>query len=284
MPGTEYFKKNAKHTLKPRWGSAIAVVTVGLSVTILLTVLEQLVGLFFDLMPSEEALLESGGLMEFYERLFDRWQQVALYIGVSALFLLLGVIVRAPVSRGVQRYFWGVTAGGPETVGTVFDFFSSFRMYLRAVIMDLLIFLRLLLQAIILFLPCVVLIAFSPETGDYRVLVLLLGYLMGIGAAVAMIPAVLRYYMAGYILVNDNEISPTGAIKKSVKMTKGTKGSYFILLLSFIGWWLLCIFVLPVMYVLPYIEAARAHYAHFVMQQYAKKNMPADGRTQIIVY
>ncbi|HCC35839.1 MAG TPA: hypothetical protein DEQ02_09525 [Ruminococcaceae bacterium] len=284
MPGTEYFKKSAKHTLKPRWGGAITVVTVGFCVTILLMMAEQLTDMLLGFTLTEQTLIESGNLRAFYMEMFGQPLKAALYFGVSALFLLLGIIVRAPISLGIKRYFWGVTAGGPETAGTAFDFFASFKMYFRAVRMELYIFARILLRAIILLIPGTALIWLSAYAGDYQVLALLFGYLAYIGAAAVMIPEALKYYMAGYILANDDEISPSGAIKKSIKMTKGTKGSYFILMLSFIGWWLLCIFILPMMYVMPYTGAANAHYAHYVMREYAKKNAAENGRTQIIVY
>lgn len=55
--------------------------------------------------------------------------------------------------------------------------------------------------------------------------------------------ASLRYSMAPYFLAEDPDLTPTQAIEKSKAVMADKKLSYFVLLLSFIGWWFMANFV-----------------------------------------
>ncbi|MBO6040395.1 MAG: DUF975 family protein, partial [Oscillospiraceae bacterium] len=50
-----------------------------------------------------------------------------------------------------------------------------------------------------------------------------------------------RYSMANYILVNRPELGIMECIRESKRMTQGRKAELFMLDLSFLGWWLLCL-------------------------------------------
>ncbi len=53
--------------------------------------------------------------------------------------------------------------------------------------------------------------------------------------------AAYRYSMANYILVNRPEIGIMECIRESKRLTQGHKGELFMLDLSFLGWFLLCL-------------------------------------------
>ena len=61
---------------------------------------------------------------------------------------------------------------------------------------------------------------------------------------------------------DDKQISAADAMKKSVQMMKGHKMELFWLLLSFIGWGILCILTLGFgfIFLLPYMYSTMAHY------------------------
>lgn len=78
-----------------------------------------------------------------------------------------------------------------------------------------------------------------------------------------IIPGIVKSYsyaMTPYILMDRPELSATEAIKESEKMMKGHKMELFVLDLSFIGWFLLCIptFGLLILYVEPYYLATHS--------------------------
>lgn len=90
---------------------------------------------------------------------------------------------------------------------------------------------------------------------------LLVSIFINIGTFLLIVPGIivsLGLSMVNYILVDNPDIKVMDALKKSWDMTKGKKGTIFLLILSFIGWILLCIFLIPVVYVLPYFMVCEA--------------------------
>ncbi len=78
-----------------------------------------------------------------------------------------------------------------------------------------------------------------------------------------IIPGIVKsfsYAMTPYILADHPEMSPSEAITASRIMMDGNKGKLFVLYLSFIGWFLLCIVPFVFLYVTPYISASVAKF------------------------
>lgn len=60
-------------------------------------------------------------------------------------------------------------------------------------------------------------------------------------------------------------------------MTKGNRGELFVLDLSFIPWELLCVFVFPMVYVMPYIQVTDAlYYENFRLRAIAQGRVTED--------
>ncbi len=89
-----------------------------------------------------------------------------------------------------------------------------------------------------------------------QILITLLSYLL-------LIPGIIFNYSSYFfaqLMCDYPELSPWDAIKLSKKIVKGNRTELFVLELSFIPWMLLCIFVFPIVYVLPYISTTQALY------------------------
>ena len=76
------------------------------------------------------------------------------------------------------------------------------------------------------------------------------------------IPGIIKSYsycFAPYISMDNEELTAEECINESMKLTNGYKMKLFLLDLSFIGWYLLCIVTLgiAILWVVPYHEAAR---------------------------
>ncbi len=90
--------------------------------------------------------------------------------------------------------------------------------------------------------------------------------IMGISLLVLIIGAVwttvagLKYVIAYNIAYDEPELSPSEVVKKSSKIMKGKRGSYFILMLSFIGWSLLVPYTMGigVFWLVPYMLETHA--------------------------
>ena len=78
-----------------------------------------------------------------------------------------------------------------------------------------------------------------------------------------VIPGIVKSYsyaMTNYVLKDEPDLRYDGAIEKSIKMMEGHKMQLFLLDLSFIGWYLLCILTLGIgfLFLSPYVLSAHA--------------------------
>ncbi len=91
-----------------------------------------------------------------------------------------------------------------------------------------------------------------------------------------IVPGIIKYYsyaMTEFILLDHPEYGPLQAITESRKMMDGNRMKLFILGLSFIGWFFLCIVTLGIasLWVVPYYSTARAKFYLNVKAEYEKK-------------
>ena len=83
--------------------------------------------------------------------------------------------------------------------------------------------------------------------------------------------AAYRYSMAMYIFFDDPDKGALRCIRESKEMTRGYKGQLFVLDLSFLGWYLLCIIPFVGIYVQPYTEVTKANYYRALSGRYAQQ-------------
>lgn len=91
-----------------------------------------------------------------------------------------------------------------------------------------------------------------------------------------IIPGIVKgiaYSQANYIIAENPSIAPSKAIKISKIITKGYKGDLFFMGLSFLGWIILSIFTLGILFfwLQPYMELSFAK-AYTVMKENALQN------------
>ena len=70
----------------------------------------------------------------------------------------------------------------------------------------------------------------------------------------------LSYSMSTFIFIDGEDTDAMAIIKKSKDLMYGYKWDCFVFQLSFIGWALLCLFIFPIIYVLPYYYVAETMY------------------------
>ena len=90
-----------------------------------------------------------------------------------------------------------------------------------------------------------------------------------------IVPGIIKYYsyaMTEFILLDHPEYGPLQAITESKKMMYGHRMQLFILGLSFIGWFFLCIVTLGIasLWVVPYYGTARAKFYIDLKAEYEK--------------
>ncbi len=106
---------------------------------------------------------------------------------------------------------------------------------------------------------------FTEYLGTKLVSMLLVGIYTFFWTILFYIPGIVKTYsyaMTPYILLDKPELSANEAITDSRMMMRGHKWQLFLLDLSFIGWILLSLLTFGILfiYVIPYMQAARAEF------------------------
>lgn len=102
---------------------------------------------------------------------------------------------------------------------------------------------------------------FKNNYGKKIALVFLRGLFCGLLSMLFIVPGIVYYYstyFAYQIMADNPDISPIQALDISKNMVKGNRTELFVLDLSFIPWFLLCIFLFPIIYVMPYVSTTQA--------------------------
>ncbi len=94
---------------------------------------------------------------------------------------------------------------------------------------------------------------------------ILIGLFTTLWTLLLIIPGIIAaysYQMTLYILLDNPDMNVMDAIKESKRMMKGHKMDYFILQLSFIGWIILGIFTLGILYLwlVPYMSVTMCNF------------------------
>jgi uncharacterized membrane protein len=146
---------------------------------------------------------------------------------IPAIGWIVSVLLTGPMMYGLYAYFLELSRGKVPLTETLF---SGFGRFVDTFLLNLLMSIYIFLWALLLIIPGII--------------------------------AALRYSQAYYILKDNPGISAMEAISRSKEMMDGHKGRLFVLVLSFIGWFLLsCItFGIGFLWLAPYFYTATGHF------------------------
>ena len=140
----------------------------------------------------------------------------------------------------------------------------SLRQYITAISVSLLRFYLSVAWGAFAYAPCVIMgftLYYSINSRQYTFNVMLTLFvatilLLVIGSAFLYI-ILKRYSLCNYVIISNSETDAIKVIEKSINITDSNIVKYALYCVSFIGWILSCILILPVFYVLPYIKMAK---------------------------
>jgi len=219
MMGSFLFKQKAREMLKGNWQNALV---ISFFSGVLLTISQVLQSVTLkdvqSVMDSLTVLMGSLGaeltnaqsqqVLELYSKLFAAIGSIpdsawTLMIGVN----LLALVITPALTLGCNYYFIRLTKR--EDIGIKDGLLCRMRILPKALWLHIRMFVQIFLWSLLLFIPGLI--------------------------------AALRYSMATYFMAEDPTISAGEALKRSKETmkVKGRKPSYFMLLISFVGWNLL---------------------------------------------
>lgn len=200
---------------------------------------------------------------------------LVILIQAVAVVVCVGL---SPIYMGFVKMCTEIAQGGNPPLFTVFTYFTSFRLYKRALHYAIALLARYIGWGIVSTLPAYILVALlqlllKPQVNMWGgVGINSLCVLLGIAAMVLWVLLTRKYYMASYLFVNDvYEGSPIVCIKRSAEIMKNRRVQAAKLTLSFLPWILFCFFVLPVIYVLPYYKTACSVSAKWIDELHREK-------------
>jgi len=172
------------------------------------------------------------------EALSGRW---GIAIGGFLIYnIILGISQNIPFTGGIL----GLIIGGPMTIGAAYFSLNLARKQEANI--------EALFDGFKLF---------GKALGTYLLMML---YIFG-WTLLLIIPGIIKgisYSQTFYLLAEDNTIGSEQAILKSMDMMDGNKMKYFMLILSFIPWALLCILTLGIgfLWLVPYTQVSMANF------------------------
>lgn len=174
-------------------------------------------------------------------------------IGYSAEFVL-GFLF-SPVINGYVRAYYRAAQTGKLEVRDAFFYFTSGR-YIDALSLNIRLFLRMLLPIILLFSPVIIFDVFTMNYAkDFMNSVLYYDarFLLSVLSTTTTVLYSLRYYTVFTVSSDHPEFSPREVFEQNKRIMKNRTGNAAKLIFSFVPWMLLCLTVLPMLYVIPYM-------------------------------
>lgn len=265
-------KNNAKRCLYTNWGKAISIVLLGTAIYLLFSITEVLAAMLMGIAPYED--------VGFLGYALDNVPNVSIMsMALTAAISMGTFLVITPLNLGITGWYWKLSDGESEDILNIFHCFANGRMFCRSLWLNINIALRCLLWAVLLFsVPVAVIVycAFFVPPSLPSVLGGIFGWILAAAATAGLALTVGRYFLARYCLL-DGETKVRAAIKKSVHATKGARDEILIFHLSYTGWFLLGLLVIPWLYVKPYYDTSCVLYARYLLER-------AERRTQLALY
>lgn len=254
-------KTDARKALHRYWAKSLVAATVVFSAYIAIALAESV--LLFVFSGKESPTLDIFNLA-------STPVEVLAVLGAAALAFCL---LMPALIIGYRKLHLVFAEGGDAVVFTLFDGFSTFGCFIKSIVFAFLLWLRRIVVTAAAFLPGAALIyaayAFiNPETRTESMLQLCaycVGALLILLCLALGIIFMQRWFAAPYYLAAGKGIHK--AFVLSAKAAKGLCPSIIRFKISYFGWALLSVLILPLLWTLPYYSTACAIYAKYLMER-----------------
>ncbi len=252
MSVSAVIKTEGKASLKDKWIGAVAVSLPSVAVFILIIALFSL----------RQTLAQSG------EILISR-----IVLGLS---VLIGIICLCLI-LGSTRWFSLVSKGEDASVSCIFYYFSSFRLFFKALWFSLNFLFRALVIGIICFIPFV-LICFLQSQGFYDITGLVapditpvlwpLSYLFFLACFALFVFVFSRYSISPALFTLCDTAGVQQSFKASKKLMEGNSKLWFGFFISMAGWFVLGFLGVPLLYTIPCFSISYAVFSLKILEEH----------------
>ena len=260
-------KYNARRCLCNNWGKTVSIVLLSTAIYLLFIIIEMIANILLQLPAGASSSASAGS---------ETWMASFILSIVMATGSFLLII---PLELGITRWYYSLSDGISEDILNIFYCFSNRKMFFRSLWLSLNVGVRILLHGLrYLALPAAG-IGFSlwmlrsPTAASSFAgsLALVLSGALFLLFAVFWLIHIQKYFLAKYYLL-DGQTTVGKAIRSSVHATRGIRDEIFLFQLSFLGWGLCSLLILPLLYVSAYYSMSDMLYARFLMEDDRRSN------------
>ncbi|CDZ23585.1 putative membrane protein [[Clostridium] cellulosi] len=219
---------------------------------------------------------------------------------ISLVFSIIAFFIMTPLILGMTEWYWNLTSGAKPAIGDIFGWFGSGKLYGKSLWLRFYVGVRKALWWLLTCgLPAVLLVAAeyylsnvninNPQNlsdSDIRK-VLIAGVLsffggtLMIGGIILFLFVTSRYTLANYLIVEDSSRKVSDVVRDSIRYTKDYRWEITKFFLSYIGWAIACIAIVPILFVVPYFYSSFTVYSkHIIYEQRKIENNGAPVNQQ----
>ena len=241
MTNTAMIKKQAKQQLAGRWKEPVA----GILILGVAAVITAAAG---ELADTVVFLTGVNVLMNF-------GQAVSFAVGILFTILL------SPLLLGYLRMMYQITKGTKPDFSQMFIYISDAKRYKAALGLCSRFILRLTLPAFAAVCAFCALSLFAEEASQFVFPISLVVFIL-------TLIFVMRYVPAFFVYFENENLSGASCMKLGRKIYRTMKYSLTKLVFSFFFWYLLLFFVVPAIYILPYVTASVCNFSKWLLYGY----------------
>ena len=267
-------KLDARRALSGNWGKAVASTMLLGSICAFFYLLGKF---FMKVLESTDTIdllhvsaeLRSGSYLSEILALF------LILFEITAIFLII-----APIFLGILRWYSRTVLYGGEEITAIFYYFSKPKLFFNSLLLILNLVCRLVFWGLICLIPGglvtgipLYIISLNPQGQHilFSKVCVFAGIALILAGMILFFLIATRYSLACYLMADNDSLSPTRCIRLSDQYTLKCRGEIFRFLFSFLPLWLLCIFLFPTFFILPYFLMAFSIYARYLIEQNEKQ-------------
>lgn len=267
-------KHNGKKCLYNNWGKAVAIVLLSTAIFLLFMIVETFASILLGISSPAGDYQTVEGLISGIP------DTTILSIIMTAVMAIGSFLIVSPLQLGIVNWYKHLSEGESEDVLIVFSCFENKKLFARSLGVNFIVGIRIFLLSILY-------LCLPVAGGVISYKVFQNGFFKGaefVGSMGMALSGILffvflifllihlqKYFLCKYYLL-DGETTVRQAVRKSAQATAGLRDEVFLYKLSFIGWWLLGVLVLPLLYTSPYYGMTSMLYARFLMERDERSN------------
>lgn len=243
-------RRDARRSLTARWGKTAAGFLFLCGIVTLCVLLRGLI---------LEAMGMSGSMISLHRSVLTISLPITL---VNLAVALVVMLLISPLGLGYLRMIYQMTAGEEPMLSVIFDPLRSVAMTLRSIWAALLMLLMNIGALAVCCLPGVtamfaarMLPGSTGRAALCRIALLMLGIVLIVVGFLLTGIWTARFFAVGFLLA-DEDLGVIEAFKISLRISRGFTAEIFMLMVSFIPAALLCILLIPAVFVVPYMTAS----------------------------